>query len=242
MRFDVLTLFPEMYEALKTSIIGKAQEEKKIDIHTINIRDFSKDKHKKVDDTPYGGGAGMVIRADVVYDAYQSIQGREEAKVIYLSPQGTTLNQKKVEQLAKEEHLILLCGHYEGIDQRVLDEIVDEEISIGDYVLTGGELPSMVLIDSVSRYVEGVLAQESIEEESFSNGLLEYPQYTRPETFVGKKVPEVLLSRSSWKHSQMEKTESRRNNKTKKTRFIKKWKLKGRQKTEVKSQKTEVTK
>lgn len=194
MRFDVLTLFPEMYEPLKASILGKAQETKKIDINVINIRDFSKDKHKKVDDTPYGGGAGMVMRPDVVYDAYQAIEGKENAKVIYLSPQGTTLNQKKVEQLAKEHHLILLCGHYEGIDQRVLDEIVDEEISIGDYVLTGGELPSMVLIDSVSRYVEGVLAQESIQEESFSNGLLEYPQYTRPETFLEKKVPEVLLS------------------------------------------------
>lgn len=194
MRFDVLTLFPEMYEPLKASILGKAQETKKIGINVINIRDFSKDKHKKVDDTPYGGGAGMVIRPDVVYDAYQAIEGKENAKVIYLSPQGTTLNQKKVEQLAKEQHLILLCGHYEGIDQRVLDEIVDEEISIGDYVLTGGELPSMVLIDSVSRYVEGVLTQESIQEESFSNGLLEYPQYTRPETFLEKKVPEVLLS------------------------------------------------
>lgn len=194
MRFDVLTLFPAMYEPLKASILGKAQETKKIDINVINIRDFSKDKHKKVDDTPYGGGAGMVIRPDVVYDAYQAIEGKKNAKVIYLSPQGTTLNQKKVEQLAKEEHLILLCGHYEGIDQRVLDEIVDEEISIGDYVLTGGELPSMVLIDSVSRYVEGVLTKESIQEESFSNGLLEYPQYTRPETFLEKKVPEVLLS------------------------------------------------
>lgn len=194
MRFDVLTLFPEMYESLKTSILGKAQEMKKIEINIINIRDFSKDKHRKVDDTPYGGGAGMVIRPDVVYDAYQSIEGKEKAKVIYLSPQGTTLQQEKVERLAKEQHLILLCGHYEGIDQRVLEEIVDEEISIGDYVLTGGELPSMVLIDSVSRYVEGVLTQESVREESFSNGLLEYPQYTRPETFLQKKVPEVLLS------------------------------------------------
>lgn len=194
MRFDVLTLFPEMFDLLNTSILGKAQEKKIIDINIINIRDFSKDKHKKVDDTPYGGGAGMVIRPDVVYDAYNSIEGKDEAKVIYLSPQGKTLNQEKVESLAKENHLILLCGHYEGIDQRVLDEIVDEEISIGDYVLTGGELPSMVLIDSVSRYVEGVLAKESINEESFSNGLLEYPQYTRPEIFLDKKVPEVLIS------------------------------------------------
>ena len=196
MRFDVLTLFPEMFIPIKTSILGKAQEKNKININIINIRDFSKDKHKKVDDTPYGGGAGMVIKPDVVYDAYNSIEERNNAKVIYLSPQGKTLNQKKVESLAKENHLILLCGHYEGIDQRVLDEIVDEEISIGDYVLTGGELPSMVLIDSISRYVEGVITKDSINEESFSNGLLEYPQYTRPEIFLDKKVPEVLISRS----------------------------------------------
>ena len=193
MKFDVLTLFPEMFDVLKQSIIGKAQEKELIDINLINIRDFSKDKHKKVDDTPYGGGAGMVIRPDVVYDAYKSIKD-ENAKVIYMSPQGNVLNQKKVESLSKEKHLILLCGHYEGIDQRVIDEIVDEEISIGDYVLTGGEIPAMVLIDSVSRYVEGVLTKESIKEESFSNNLLEYPQYTRPETFLDKKVPEVLLS------------------------------------------------
>ncbi len=197
MQFDVLTLFPEMYEPLKQSILGKAQENGKIEINIINIRDFSKDKHKKVDDTPYGGGAGMVIRPDVVYDAYCSIKNKENAKVIYLSPQGKKLNQEKVVELSKEKHLILLCGHYEGIDQRVLDEIVDEEISIGDYVLTGGELPSMVLIDSVSRYVEGVITKESTQEESFSNNLLEYPQYTRPETFLNKKVPEVLMSRTS---------------------------------------------
>ena len=194
MKFDILTLFPEMFEALDESIIGKAKEKSLIEINLINIRDFSKDKHKKVDDTPYGGGAGMVIMPDIVYDAYSSIKDREDAKVIYLSPQGKTLNQQKVKELSKENHLILLCGHYEGIDQRVLDEIVDEEISIGDYVLTGGELPAMVLVDSVSRYVEGVLKAESIEEESFSSNLLEYPQYTRPEEFRGKKVPEVLIS------------------------------------------------
>ena len=193
MKFDVLTLFPEMFEILNQSIIGKAIEKDLIDIHLINIRDFSKDKHKKVDDTPYGGGAGMVMKPDVVYDAYQSIKDRN-AKVIYMSPQGKPLNQDKVEELSKENHLIILCGHYEGIDQRVLDKIVDEEISIGDYVLTGGEIPAMVLIDSVSRYVEGVLKEDSIKEESFSNGLLEYPQYTRPEVFEGMKVPEILLS------------------------------------------------
>lgn len=193
MKFSVLTLFPDMFSPLKQSIIGKAIEDKKIELNLINIRDFSKDKHKKVDDTPYGGGAGMVMKADVVYDAYEYIKD-EKAKVIFLSPQGKTLNQNKVKELATEEHIILLCGHYEGIDQRVIDEIVDEEISIGDYVLTGGELPAMVLIDSVSRYVEGVLSKDSIKEESFTNNLLEYPQYTRPEIFHGIKVPEVLLS------------------------------------------------
>ncbi len=193
MKFDVLTLFPEMFDLMKESIIGRAMDKKLIQIHTVNIRDFSKDKHKKVDDTVYGGGAGMLMRPDVVYGAYQSVQ-TEKAKVIFLSPQGKTLNQDKVLELAKEEHLILLCGHYEGIDQRVIDKIVDEEISIGDYVLTGGELPAMVLIDSVSRYVNGVLSAGSKFEESFSEGFLEYPQYTRPEIFEGKKVPEILLS------------------------------------------------
>ena len=193
MRFDVLTLFPEMFNSLEESIIGRAKEKGLIEINLINIRDFSKDKHKKVDDTPYGGGAGMVIKPDVVYDAYFSIENKN-AKVIYLSPQGNVLTQSKVKELSKEQHLILLCGHYEGIDQRVLDEIVDEEISIGDYVLTGGELPAMELIDSVSRYVGGVLNEESTKEESFSNKLLEYPQYTRPEEFRGRKVPEVLIS------------------------------------------------
>lgn len=194
MNFDVLTLFPEMFEPIKQSIIGKAEEKNLININLINIRDFSKDKHKKVDDTPYGGGAGMVMMPDVVYDAYKSIKSLNDAKVIYLTPQGRTLNQKKVESLSKEKHLILLCGHYEGIDQRVVDKIVDEEISIGDYVLTGGEIPAMVLIDSVSRYIDGVISNQSISEESFANGLLEYPQYTRPEVFEEIKVPEVLLS------------------------------------------------
>lgn len=193
MKFYVLTLFPEMFEPLNSSIIGRAKEKNLIEINLINIRDFSKDKHKKVDDTPYGGGAGMVMMPDVVYDAYKSVEDKN-AKVIYMSPQGKKLTQEKVEKLAKEEHLIILCGHYEGIDQRVIDKIVDEEISIGDYVLTGGEIPAMVLIDSVSRYNSGVIAEESREEESFANGILEYPQYTRPEVFEGVKVPEVLLS------------------------------------------------
>lgn len=198
MQFDVLTLFPEMFNILNESIIGRAKGKGLINVNLINIRDFSKNKHKKVDDTPYGGGAGMVIQPDVVYDAYKSVitnnEKSEKTRVIYMSPQGKKLDQQKVEELSKQEHLILLCGHYEGIDQRVLDSIVDEEISIGDYVLTGGELPAMVLIDSVSRYVEGVLKDGSTTEESFSQGLLEYPQYTRPEIFEGQQVPEVLRS------------------------------------------------
>ena len=185
MKFDVLTLFPEMFEPMKQSIIGRAIEKELLEINFINIRDFSKDKHKKVDDTIYGGGAGMLIN--------QSVKS-EKSKVIYLSPQGKTLCQSKVEELAREKHLILLCGHYEGIDQRIIDKIVDEEISIGDYVLTGGEIPAMVLIDSVSRYIEGVINFESTSEESFSKGLLEYPQYTRPENFLGMQVPEILKS------------------------------------------------
>ena len=204
MKFDVLTLFPEMFETLNSSIIKRAKEKNLIEINLINIRDFSKDKHKHVDDTPYGGGAGMLIMPDVVYDAYSSVKS-EDAKVVYLSPKGKVLNQNKVKELAKSQHLILLCGHYEGVDQRVLDEIVDEEISIGDYVLTGGELPAMVLIDSVSRYVEGVLSKDSTNEESFSESkenLLEYPEYTRPLEFRGKMVPEVLTSGN---HKEIEK-------------------------------------
>ncbi|MNS91901.1 tRNA (guanine-N(1)-)-methyltransferase [compost metagenome] len=193
MKFDVLTLFPEMFDSLNKSIIGRAAEKNLISINTVNIRDFSKNKHKKVDDTPYGGGAGMVMMPDVIYDAYESIKD-DDAKVIYMSPQGKTLNQKKIEELSKEKHLVLLCGHYEGVDQRIIEEIVDEEISIGDYVLTGGEIPAMVLIDSVSRYVEGVLSEGSSDEESFAQGILEYPQYTRPESFNNKKVPDILLS------------------------------------------------
>ena len=193
MKFDVLTLFPEMFEPLRESIIKRAEEKNLISINITNIRDFSEDKHGHVDDTPYGGGAGMLMRPDVALRAVNSVK-KKKSKVIYLTPRGKTLNQEKVKQLASEDHLILLCGHYEGIDQRVIDKVVDEEISIGDYVLTGGELPAMILIDSISRYIPGVLAESSTDEESFSEGLLEYPQYTRPEVFEGVKVPEVLLS------------------------------------------------
>lgn len=196
MKFDVLTLFPEMFAPVKQSIIGRAEKNNLIELNLINFREFSKDKQKHVDDCPYGGGAGMVIKPDIIYDAYKSIVDNlsYKPKLIYLTPQGKVFNQQMARELAKENHLILLCGHYEGIDQRVLDEIVDEEISIGDYVLTGGELPAMVLIDAVSRNVENVLDANSLVDESFNNNLLEYPQYTRPEIFMGKKVPEVLLS------------------------------------------------
>lgn len=196
MKIDVLTLFPEMFKILDDSIIGRAQKSGKIEINTINIRDFSEDKHNHVDDYPYGGGNGMVMKPDVVYRAYNSIVEKLEykPKTIYLTPKGKTLNNVIAKDISKEKHLILLCGHYEGIDQRVLDLIVDEEISIGDYVLTGGELPAMVLIDTVSRFVDGVLKKGSINDESFENNLLEYPQYTRPEIFNEIKVPEVLLS------------------------------------------------
>lgn len=196
MRFDVLTLFPEMFVPVKSSIIGRAEKNNLIELNLINFREFSTDKQKHVDDCPYGGGAGMVIKPEPVYDAYKSIVDKLDykPKLIYLTPQGKVFNQEMARNLAKEEHLILLCGHYEGIDQRVLDEIVDEEISVGDYVLTGGELPAMILIDAISRNVKGVLDDESLIDESFNRELLEYPQYTRPEVFMGRKVPEVLLS------------------------------------------------
>ena len=207
------------------SIIGRAKEKGLIDINVVNIRDFSEEKHKKVDDTPYGGGAGMVMMPDVVYKAYHSLQKEEGAKVIYLSPQGNVLTHKRVVELSKLPQLILLCGHYEGIDQRVIDEIVDEEISIGDYVLTGGEIPAMVLIDSVSRYIDGVLKAESSKEESFAIGLLEYPQYTRPETFLGKKVPEVLLSGHHEKINKWRREQSLKNTYLKRPELLSKIEL-----------------
>lgn len=224
MKFDVLTLFPEMFEPMKQSIIGRAIENNLINLNITNIRDFSKDKHKKVDDTVYGGGAGMLIRPDVVLDSYNSVKSKN-SKVIYMSPQGKLLCQEKVKELSKEEHLIILCGHYEGIDQRVLDKIVDEEISIGDYVLTGGEIPAMVLIDSISRYVEGVITNESTEEESFSNGLLEYPQYTRPEIFEDMPVPDVLKSGHHENIKKWRRKESLRNTFIKRPELLKNIKL-----------------
>lgn len=194
MKISILTLFPEMFSALDESIIGRAKKSGKVEINAVNIRDYSKDKHKKCDDAPFGGGAGMLMTPQPIADAITSVDPDRKAKRIYLSPKGKTLSQAMVKELAKEEELVLLCGHYEGVDQRVIDLFIDEEVSIGDYVLTGGELPAMVLVDSVCRYVGGVIATTSLDEESFSSGILEYPQYTRPQSFMGLDVPEVLVS------------------------------------------------
>ena len=198
MRIDIMTLFPEMCETvLGESIIGRARENGFVDIRCTNIRDFANNKHNRVDDAPYGGGMGMLMQTQPVFDCYEHIcaQIGKRPKVIYMSPQGKVLTQNKVKELAGEDNLIILCGHYEGIDERVIEEIVDEEISIGDYVLTGGELPALVLADSISRMLPGVLANdEAFEQESHYSSLLEYPQYTRPPEWHGKKVPDVLLS------------------------------------------------
>jgi len=196
MKIDILTLFPEMFAPLKTSIIGKAAENGVLDIRVTDIREYTKDKHHKCDDYPFGGGAGMVMLPQPIFDAINAVDPERKSLRIYMSPKGKTLDMPLVKRLAGENRdLLLLCGHYEGVDQRVLDLCFDEEISIGDYVLTGGELPAMVLVDSVARYVDGVLGSESsVIEESFSDNTLEYPQYTRPQVFEGISVPEVLLS------------------------------------------------
>lgn len=198
MNFHILTLFPEMVEqGLHTSIIGRAVERGLLSIEAINIRDYTQDKHKKVDDYPYGGGAGMVMQAQPVYDAWKMVAEKigHRPRTIYLTPQGATFTQPMAKEYALEEDIVLLCGHYEGIDERVLEEIVTDYVSIGDYVLTGGELAAMVLTDAISRMVPGVLTnQESGSTESFEGNLLEYPQYSRPEEWRGKKVPAILLS------------------------------------------------
>ena len=198
MNFYIMTLFPDMVmQGLNTSIIGRAAEKGLLTIEAVNIRDYTINKHKKVDDYPYGGGAGMLMQAQPVYDAWRSIVDKigTKPRTIYLTPQGPTFTQQAAKSFAKEENLIFLCGHYEGIDERVLEEVVTDFVSIGDYVLTGGELPAMVMMDAVSRMVPGVLSnQESGETESFAGNLLEYPQYSRPEEWHGKKVPPVLLS------------------------------------------------
>lgn len=196
MKIDILTLFPEMFTPLKTSIIGKAAENGVLDICVTDIREYTKDKHHKCDDYPFGGGAGMIMLPQPIFDAVNAVDPERKSLRIYMSPKGKTLDMSLVKRLAGEKRdLLLLCGHYEGVDQRVLDLCFDEEISIGDYVLTGGELPAMVLVDSVARYVDGVLGSESsVIEETFSDNTLEYPQYTRPQIFEGIPVPEVLLS------------------------------------------------
>ena len=198
MNFHVLTLFPEMIEqGLGTSITGRAMNKGLVSLHAVNIRDYAANKHKKVDDYTYGGGAGMLMQAQPVYDACMAVQESLEkpARVVYMTPQGSIFSQEKAKELALEEDLIILCGHYEGIDERVLEEVVTDEISIGDYVLTGGELPAMVVIDTISRLIPGVLGNGvSADTDSFMNGLLEYPQYSRPEIWRDKAVPPILLS------------------------------------------------
>jgi len=194
MRIDVLTLFPEMFTPLKTSIIGRAVDSGKLEIYVHDIREYTLDKHKKCDDAPFGGGAGMVMMAQPIASAIQAIDPEHQAKRVFLSPRGRVFKQQVVLEYAKYDRLLLLCGHYEGVDQRVIDLFIDEELSIGDFVLTGGEIPAMAVVDAVARYVDGVINGESLAQESFSNGLLEYPQYTRPQEFMGLKVPEVLTS------------------------------------------------
>ncbi len=200
MIFDIMTLFPDLVDyVLGESVIGRAQKSGAIEVACHNIRDFSEDKHRRVDDTPYGGGKGMLMMAPPIYNCYKNIVDSrpdiQKRKVVYMSPAGKVLNQKMVAELAEYDQLIILCGHYEGVDARIIDEIVDEEISIGDYVLTGGEIPACILVDSVARLVDGVLsAPECYTDESISSGMLEHPQYTRPYEFHGVKVPDVLIS------------------------------------------------
>ena len=204
-----IALFPEMFTALSQSILGRALKSGKFSVDIVDIRDYTEDKHLKCDDYPFGGGAGMVMMAQPIGSAIEAVDPDHKARRIYLSPKGKTFRQEKVFELVEEEHLVLLCGHYEGVDQRAIDLFIDEEISIGDYVLTGGELPAMVVVDCVARYVEGVLSPESLVQESFSENLLEYPQYTRPVEYRGLTVPEVLRSGNhaeidKWRRAQAE--------------------------------------
>lgn len=216
MRIDIMTLFPEYVDyILAESIIGRARRAGKLDIRTHNIRDYSEDKHRRVDDTPYGGGRGMLMAAPPIYRCYKAIESTAEDGVrpylVYMSPKGGVFNESCAKRFAEKEHLVILCGHYEGIDQRVIDEIVDEEVSIGDFVLTGGELPACIVADAVGRLCDGVLSlPECHENESFEDGLLEYPQYTRPPVWMGREVPEVLLSGhhaniEKWRREQSER-------------------------------------
>ena len=209
MKITILTLFPDMFTALSQSILGRAQKSGKFALEIVDIRKYTEDKHLKCDDYPFGGGAGMVMMAQPIGSAIEAVDPEHKARRIYLSPKGRTFCQEKVFELVEKEHLVLLCGHYEGVDQRAIDLFIDEEISIGDYVLTGGELPAMVVADCVARYVEGVLSPESLVQESFSENLLEYPQYTRPVEYRGLTVPEVLRSGNhaeidKWRRAQAE--------------------------------------
>ena len=223
MKIDILTLFPQMFAPLKESIIGRAVDKKILEINVVDIREFSKDRHKKCDDYPFGGGAGMLMTIQPLYDAIKSVN-REKSKLIFPSPQGRLFTQNVAKELSEEEHLIFICGHYEGVDERLFSLFEIDEISLGDFVLTGGELPSMVMVDALCRLVDGVLNKESLESESFSNGLLEYPQYTRPSSFMGLEVPEVLLSGNheevnKWRAEQsLKRTKERRKDLLKKKR------------------------
>lgn len=220
MKIDIMTLFPDLINAvLGESITGRALQKNLFELNAVNIRDFTLDKHNRVDDAPYGGGSGMVMAAQPVYDCYMSLikDTKNKPKTIFLTPHGKTFNQQMAKELSKEEHLIFLCGHYEGVDQRVIDIIEPMEVSLGDFVLTGGELAVLPICDSILRLIPGVLGNEnSMVEESFENNLLEYPQYTRPEEFMGRKVPDVLLSGhhkniATWRHEQSVKiTEEKR--------------------------------
>lgn len=208
MKITILTLFPEMFAPLKESIIGRAVEGNKFNIEIVNVRDYAQNKHLKCDDYPFGGGAGMVMMPQPIGTAIEAVDPDHKAWRIYLSPKGERFCQQKVFQLLNYEHIVLLCGHYEGVDQRVLDLYIDEEISIGDYVLTGGELPAMVVCDCLARYVDGVISGGSLVDESFSDGMLEYPQYTRPAVYKGIAVPEVLLSGNHAKIDEWRRRES----------------------------------
>ena len=202
MRIDILTLFPEMFTPLSTSIIGRAVSSNKLEINVYDIREYTLDKHKKCDDSPFGGGAGMVMMPQPIASAIEDVDPEHKAWRVFMSPRGRVFNQKIVLEYAKKDRILLLCGHYEGVDQRVIDLYIDEELSVGDFVLTGGEIPAMAVTDAVSRYVSGVIKEQSLEQESFSSGLLEYPQFTRPQEFMGLKVPDVLLSGN---HAEVEK-------------------------------------
>lgn len=216
MKIDILTLFPEMFAPLKESVVGRAQKEGKVEIAVHNIRDYTEDKHNKCDDYPFGGGAGMVMMAQPIGSCIEAVDPNHEARRIYMSPKGQVFRQQKVYELLSYDRLLILCGHYEGVDQRAIDLYIDEEISIGDYVLTGGELPAMVVADCVARYVDGVISASSLVDESFSENLLEYPQYTRPPEYKGLSVPEALRSGDharidKWRREQALKiTEERR--------------------------------